>query len=144
MEVNMSVLFAVLAFIAGLFLPFIIGIAGVIITVIFSALAILFAVKKRKTEGGGGIGSIVFASIAILMAILLFLGWLGICDKLKDEAKEKDAPLVTEALDHSTFGFIGVISSVDTETQDEFMDELKRITDSDSSSSSADESSSAN
>ena len=141
----MSVLFAVLAFIAGLILPFIIGIVGVIITVIFSALAIFFALRKRKTEGGGGIGSIVFASIASILALLMFLGWLAICDKLRDDAEKKNAPLVKEAFDNSTFGFLGVITSIDTDKQDELMDELKRLNDEeDSSGSSADESSSAN
>ena len=138
----MSILFAILACLAGLFLSFIIGIAGVIITVIFGALSIFFAMKKRKTEGGGGIGSIVFSSIAIILSLLLFLGWLGICDKFKDEAEKKDAPLVKEAFENSTFGLIGVMTSIDADKQEELMDELKRITDSDESSSSSAESSS--
>ena len=139
----MSILFAVLALIAGLILPFIIGIAGVIIAFVFSGLSIFFAIRKRKREGGGGTGSIVFSSVAAVLAILLFMGWLGICKKLSDEAEKKDAPLVKEAFENSTFGFIGVITSIDTDKQDEFMDELKRITDTEDSSSSAAESSSA-
>ncbi len=146
----MSVLFAILAIVAGVATPFLVGIGGIIVAVIFGGLAIFFASRKRKIEGGGGMGSIVLAAVGIIISVLMFLAWTGICSKIKDEADKVDATMVKKAFeDNSTWGLLGALGSVDKDDLEQFKEEMERITDnmtdeesSGSSSSSSSESSS--
>ena len=144
----MSILFAILALLAGIFLSFIIGIGGIIVSVIFAGLAIFFAAKKRKNEGGGGTGSIVISVVAICLSLITFLIWTGLVSMVKDEAKKVDADIVEKAFEHSTWGIIGVVGEVSQDDMDAFKDQLEKVTDSmnkssESSSSGASDSSSA-
>ena len=126
----MSVLFAILAIVAGVVTPFLIGIGGIIVAVILGGLAIFFACRKRKIEGGGGMGSIVLAAVGIIISVLMFLAWTGICSKIKDEADKVDATLVKKAFeDHSTWGMLGALGSVDNDDLEQFKEEMERITD---------------
>ena len=143
----MSILFAILAILSGIFFSFVVGLGGIIVTVIFAGLAIFFATKKRKNEGGGGMGSIVVSVVAICLSLITLLIWNGIVSMIKDEAKKVDADIVEKAFSNSKWGVIGVVGEVSKDDMDAFKDQLDKVTESmnkSSESSGSGESSSAN
>lgn len=127
----MCVLFAVLALIASIVGTILFGIIGGCVTAIFGVLAIVFAIKKKKSEEGGGTGSLVLAIISMVIGLgitMLFVGASGI---LKDEAGKVNAPLIEKYADDLKFGVVGFAMAASSDNVDlnELSDQLKVVSD---------------
>lgn len=155
----MSILFGILTLLSGFIITLLLGTIGLVITIVFAALTIVFAIKKKK-ENGGGTGSIVCAVIGVIFGLIMF-GLLaaasqGIKDTIEKYPGKYD--LVEKYADSlKTTGIIGIASklSKDDVDMDKFKEQFDDLIDkmgasstssstsTSSSSSSTEESSSA-
>ncbi len=128
----MCILFAILALVASIIGTLLFGIVGGCATAIFAVLAIVFAVKKKKSEEGGGTGSIIISIIALVLGFSITMIFIGVSGTIKEQAKKVDAPLVEKYADDLKFGVLGfaIAASNDGVDIDELTDELKRVSDS--------------
>ena len=127
----MCLLFAILALLSGIMGTIFLGIIGFAVTAVFAILAIIFASKKRKSEEGGGTGSMVVSIISLVLGLLITLFFIGMAKVVKDNAKKVDAPLVEKYADDLKFGILGFVipAASDNVNMDDFSDQLKLVTD---------------
>ena len=128
----MCILFAILALVASIIGTLLFGIAGGCVTAIFAVLAIVFAVKKKKSEQGGGTGSIVISIIALVLGASMTMLFIGVSGTVKEQAKKVDAPLVEKYADDLKFGVLGFVfaASNDGVNVDDLTKEFERVSDS--------------
>ncbi len=127
----MCILFAILALVTSIIGTILFGIAGGCVTAIFAILAIVFAVKK-KSEEGGGTGSIVISIISLVLGISITMIFIGVSGVVKEQAKKVDSPIVEKYADDLKFGVLGfaIAASNDGVDVNELADEFKRVSDS--------------
>lgn len=126
----MSILFAVLAILCGFIGCLLAGLLGLGITVLFAVLAVVFAIKKRKTDGKGGIGSIVVSVIGVLFGALIAFGLMGFGASIKENAAKAGYPELEKYGDSFKFGVIGFAKDLAGEDQKEIeslVDKLKAV-----------------
>jgi MFS family permease len=128
----MCILFAVLALVASIIGAFLFGIAGGCATAVFAILAIVFAVKKKKSEEGGGTGSIVISIISLVLGFCITMLFVGVSSSVKEQAKKVDAPLVEKYADDLKFGVLGFVFAASNDGVDvnDLTKEFERVSDS--------------
>lgn len=128
----MCILFAILALVTSIIGTILFGIAGGCVTALFAILAIVFAVKKKKSEEGGGTGSIVISIISLVLGISITMIFIGVSGVVKEQAKKVDSPIVEKYADDLKFGVLGfaIAASNDGVDVNELADEFKRVSDS--------------
>ena len=128
----MSILFAILAVAAGTIGTFIFGLYGLGVTVVLFALAIIFAVKKRKENNGqGGIPSIVVSIIALVFSGIMTLILCSIPDVIKESAAKAGTQYIQDYADDFKFGIFGLVdhaqkSGIDMNILSEEMDKISK------------------
>ena len=125
----MSVLFAILALVCAIIGTFAVGYFAVIGVIILTVLAVVFAMKKRKEVGSGGIGSIVLSVAAVLISLLIYalLAFFG--STMKEDSAAAGVPQLAKYGDSLKKGFIGMATEmskddVDTDKLKEDFDKL--------------------
>ena len=89
-----------------------------------------FAIKKRKTDGKGGIGSIVVSVIGVLFGALIAFGLMGFGTSIKENAAKAGYPELEKYGDSFKFGVIGFAKDLASEDQkdiESLVDKLKVV-----------------
>lgn len=125
----MSVLFAILALLSAIGGTFMTGYFGLIATLVFMVLTIVFAVKKRKENNGeGGIGSIVLSVVAVLIALGIYglLSFTG--NMIKEKAEPAGVPQIAQYGDSIKKGIIGLAKDLPEDTDmDKFKEDFDKL-----------------
>ena len=129
----MAVLFAVLAILCGLIGCFLFGYIGLAVTVLFVALAVVFAIKKRKAnQGKGGVGPIVCSVIGLLLAGLVSTGVADIGTTIRDYADKAGVPEAKTYADGCEFGIVGFVYNLANKSEEDLKvaaDKIKEVLD---------------
>ncbi|MCR4840714.1 MAG: hypothetical protein K5848_04135 [Lachnospiraceae bacterium] len=114
----MSVLFMILAILAGLFGTLLFGYIGLAVTAVFAVLSVLFAIRKRKNTGAGGVASIVLSVIAVLISVSLAAGLAAAGEQIKKDADKAQAPLLKKYAPSLKYGVVGMLLEADKDGVD--------------------------
>ena len=127
----MSILFALICAVAGTVGTFLFGIIGAGVALICAALSIVFAVKKRKRDGAGGIPSIVITLISVFFCGIITMLLLSMPQLVKDSAEKAGTQYIQNYADDFRFGVIGVVKHAEKDGVDMnvLSDEISKISD---------------
>jgi hypothetical protein len=128
----MSIAFALIALVAGTIGTFVFGIYASCVTVVCVVLSIIFAVKKRKKDGEGGIPSIVISIIGLFICGILTLILVSITDVIKDGAEKAGTQYIQNYAEDFKYGVYGLSKHIEKDGVDlnvisEEMDKITKL-----------------
>ena len=106
----LAVVLGILGILLAFFLPLLGGYIGGIIAGLLGLAALLIGISGVKA-GGKGVAGIVVGVLAVILAVVLTFGSIGVLKEVKVRAAKyaEEAPLVVKCLDKPELGFLGMI-----------------------------------
>ena len=127
----LGVILAILGLLVAFFGPILVGNVAGIIAIVLGVLAGVLGFLKRKRDGKGGIGAIVVAVLAIILAIIMMTSTQTWMKSLKDEmvkASGEKYQIARKYADQADTdkGIFGLITSMIEKAPEEDRDQLQK------------------
>ena len=98
------------------------------IGLLFGLIALLIGISAVKGgKKGGGITSIVFAGIAITLAVSLAFAGVAFWNVIKQEINSDETPLMAKYFDNPNFGIVGALLKMNSDISNKNEEDQKKL-----------------
>ena len=120
----LGIILGIIGIMAAALLSVLTGVIGGAVAGVLGLAALLlgiFAVKGGRR--GGGAAAVVAGVLAIILAVTMTYGTVGMLNEMKEKAKSNpNTPLMAKYLDNPSMGFLGIVLAISKDGEAEKTD----------------------